>query len=446
MKMVVFKAGDGDSMLIQGEQANILVDGGRKTQFKGHVAPVLESLHENGQALDLVCVSHIDDDHITGIVELYRRRTEWAVHHLGTTAEPNFGEPPVIKRLWHNAFDETVADAGGGTDASNISNQLAFHGQLISAMAAMAETEYGQRFGRIAQGARLAIELDLRFKQSSMNIEFNGPSNGALIEVGDDPLVTDVNGIAINILSPFHEDLVRLRASWDKWVNNNQDKIAEMKDKFSQRFGTMDALEFLKFAASQAELGEFDAVQPPNLASITFMLQENGQRILMTGDHASDGKQVPDGEPLKRGVLEGLAHAGLIQQPDGGLHVNVLKVPHHGATANTSVEFARRVTADHYVFCANGRHHNPEVEVIEAYVNSRLSDDDQVRSGNPEAGNRFKLWFNYHPDDEEISSNQNYIDQMTLAKNKVEELAAGDQFDFEFSQQSNFSIDLDADD
>ena len=124
--------------------------------------------------------------------------------------------------------------------------------------------------------------------------------------------------------------------------------------------------------------------------------------------------------------------------------MNILKVPHHGAEANTSEEFARRVTADHYVFCANGRHHNPEVSVIEAYLNARLGPDEK-RTTNPEADQTFKLWFNYHPDDAEIADNDKYIEQLNKAKEKAEEWEANHpgQFEFEFSRAGSFTIDLD---
>ncbi len=52
-------------------------------------------------------------------------------------------------------------------------------------------------------------------------------------------------------------------------------------------------------------------------------------------------------------------HNGLIED-GGGLHVDILKFPHQGAAANMDASFAKRITADHYVICGNGRHDNPE--------------------------------------------------------------------------------------
>jgi beta-lactamase superfamily II metal-dependent hydrolase len=433
MKFIAFKAGDGDSVLIQGNQANILVDGGRKTPFVDHVAPELAQLHQADKELDLVCVSHIDDDHITGIVELYRRRTAWAVHNLlladgEPTDEPPFDEPPVIRRLWHNGFGETFQAA-----AAAVEGQLDLHSQILSASASLADTEYDLAFGRLAQGAKLAIRLQLNFAQSPMNIELNGPTSGQLLQVADPAEPTGIKGVTVHLLGPFEDDFARARHDWDEWVTANQQTIEDMKEEFGQQSpGNTSALEFLAFAATKfSEFGDLGGISPPNLASIMFLLVEGNQTILMTGDGSAQA------------ILEGLEHAGQMQ-PGGDLHVNILKVQHHGAKANMMPEFVKRLTADDYVFCANGRHHNPESDVITAIVKSRLG-DAAVRTTNPDADGRFKLWFNYHPDDTDIEDNQNYIDQLNAAKTTIDGLLAEhpDGFDFEFSQGSSLTIDLD---
>jgi hypothetical protein len=48
-------------------------------------------------------------------------------------------------------------------------------------------------------------------------------------------------------------------------------------------------------------------------------------------------------------ILEGLELVGLLEK-GGNMHVDVLKVPHHGSDNNMAPIFFTRVTADHYVF------------------------------------------------------------------------------------------------
>ena len=66
---------------------------------------------------------------------------------------------------------------------------------------------------------------------------------------------------------------------------------------------------------------------------------------------------------------------------------------HHGSEHNIDKAFCKRVTADHYVFCGNGHSSNPEIDVINAIVGSRLGSGNNV-SNSPQAGGRFKIWFN----------------------------------------------------
>ena len=56
-------------------------------------------------------------------------------------------------------------------------------------------------------------------------------------------------------------------------------------------------------------------------------------------------------------------------------------------------KFARKVSADHYVFCGNGSHGNPEQQVINQIFASRTG-KASVRTLAPEAENRdFHFWF-----------------------------------------------------
>lgn len=133
------------------------------------------------------------------------------------------------------------------------------------------------------------------------------------------------------------------------------------------------------------EIGRRTKVTEPNLASLMLLLEETKvgggvTRAIMTGDgHHED-------------VLAGLEHHGLLA--DGkGLHVDLLKIQHHGSEHNLDRDFIKRITADHYVFCANGEHENPDLRIIEVLLKSRLGEDDEL-SLNPEADQSFTVWLN----------------------------------------------------
>lgn len=95
-----------------------------------------------------------------------------------------------------------------------------------------------------------------------------------------------------------------------------------------------------------------------NLSSIVVMAEIEGRRILLTGDARGDH------------VLQGLEQGGFLD-PEGRIHVDVLKVPNGGSARSVGPDFFERITADHYVICADGRRGLPDVEALRALSGAR---------------------------------------------------------------------------
>jgi hypothetical protein len=60
------------------------------------------------------------------------------------------------------------------------------------------------------------------------------------------------------------------------------------------------------------------------------------------------------------------------------MHIDLLKVPHHGSSNNLDHDFFERITADHYVFSGNGEHGNPEREAFEMLFAARGDDPFEI--------------------------------------------------------------------
>src|SRR5262245_42352221 len=123
MKLRVFHSDKGDCLLVRGSGGGrILSDGGMRESFVAHVAKHLT----REDPLDLVCISHVDDDHIGGILELLDNAMAWKVFdHHHANGDDDFNEPdvprmPQIKRMWHNAFHDQI-----GENAGEIADMLA---------------------------------------------------------------------------------------------------------------------------------------------------------------------------------------------------------------------------------------------------------------------------------------------------------------------------------
>ena len=233
-----------------------------------------------------------------------------------------------------------------------------------------------------------------RVGEDQLDIPLNKEFGKKLAMARDGQRPIRLGSLALTVIGPHQDHLDRLRKWWDDWVSDVKnagklEKVVEDMRDDAKRLETGDVAGFNM--ATQERAREFSdrlsmsvvpkraGITEPNLASLMLLAEEDGKRVLLTGDGAGED------------IVEGLERAGVLK-PGDGIHVDVLKVQHHGATANVKADFCRRVTADHYVLCGNGDHHNPEKDVVNRIIDSRL--EKGSRGTHAGADGPFKLWFN----------------------------------------------------
>ncbi len=118
----VLQTVEGDCLLLHsgspGDRQLILVDGGPSGTYRASLAPRLAGLRgavgDGGPVpLALVMVSHIDDDHVIGVLDL--------LNDIINAEEGGRRPPATVDVLWHNAF-ETLVPPGVGAPDSSIPN------------------------------------------------------------------------------------------------------------------------------------------------------------------------------------------------------------------------------------------------------------------------------------------------------------------------------------
>jgi beta-lactamase superfamily II metal-dependent hydrolase len=390
MKLTVFQSEKGDCLLLTSQNARrrILVDGGMRASYRAFVAPTLGDLASRGKALDLVYVSHIDQDHIAGVLQLMDDIVVWRVHDFQvdngnpTHPAPTSLRPPPVKEIWHNAFHEQV-----GENAAAIGDLLAATTAILSGSSDAALQTIASAQQELATSIPEAIKLSRRISAEQLNIPLNKRFKHKLAFVRTDappPRPIRLGALQIFVVGPFEEDLDRLRQQWNTWLTENQEQLAKIQKKAqrdTERLGTSDARTLLELRIAQAQaLGDRARVTPPNLASLMLLILEQGKTVLLPGDgHAAD-------------ILKGFNFHGMLDA-DGRIHLNVLKVQHHGSEHNIDTSFMAKVTADHYIFCGNGEHNNPDLRVLEALIEARIG-NAACRTNHPQAAGPFTLWFN----------------------------------------------------
>lgn len=340
LKLHAVQAHEGDCFILEHEHGNkarfVLVDGGPKNTFDPHLARALEKIvAPKGGALDLVVLSHVDGDHVTGLLDLMVEQRSAKEH----------GEPQPLSKmreLWHNSFDVVAA----GTDivprfrdVMGLMNALKnAQGSALAGTRRRHVADALRAFTAIPEGHRLAREA--RLQKIPRNKSFGDASIVATGNVKND--TRKVSGLSVRVVGPTQANLQALRAQWEAWLAVQEE------------------------AARSANLLAMSDTSVPNLSSIQLLVEKSGIRLLMTGDGRGDH------------LLDALAEGKLLDA-QGGIDVDVLKVPHHGSDRNVTLGFFERVRAKTYVISANGKDGNPDFPTLKWILAAAQKQNRRIR-------------------------------------------------------------------
>jgi len=310
-KLHAIQAEFGDSLLVEYGTASaprfILVDGGPPDTFQNHLRSVLQQkVVPSGGQLDRVILSHVDNDHVVGLLDLFAE--------LRAQREAGEAELVTIGGLWHNSFRRTV----------DVDGQLQPRLQSLLALSGVQATmdHTAISVNGIAEGNKLRQFAQIL--QVPLNSDLPEP-----ITVDSVSDAVDFDNLRLTIVGPTQANLDALRQEWEEWLEQNEDEIGRGNARVMAN-------------ADQSI---------PNLSSICVLAEADGRTLLLTGDARSDH------------LLKGLEARGVLDG-SGRAHFDVIKAPHHGSDRNITKTFFRKVTADRYVFSANGRDGNPDLATL----------------------------------------------------------------------------------
>ena len=311
LKLHIIQAEFGDCFLLEyGSHTNpkyILIDGGPDSIYDNHLKAQLQEIRSNGGKLDLAILSHIDGDHIIGLLDFFAELREQRANKTTPTIE--------VDALWHNNFRNTVGNQ------ENIEKQLK---TMITKSPKVRNTLAltNNKILSINQGNQLRIAA------TTLGIPINPKTPNNLICLDDQPELIIMDNLSLQIVGPTKQNLERLKKKWIQWLEKYEE---------------------LTTIADPSMLAMIDS-SVPNLSSIMFLAKAHGKTILFTGDGRGDH------------LIQGLQHAGLIV--NGKLHVDILKLPHHGSDRDVDKEFFQIITADKYIISANGKYDNPSLSTL----------------------------------------------------------------------------------
>ena len=276
-RIEALQARHGDCLLLYwGNPAGphvALIDGGPSGTYPAVLKPRLAALaDERGVGrvpLDLMMLSHIDDDHINGLLALADEIEEG-------------GAPAEVLLLWHNSLEGLLeGKLPEPANAPATASVLAGFGQT-----ARGADEWTQKvLASVPQGQHLHAFA----KRNGLELTMNSPYQ-PLVMRRDGQAPADVEGLELTVVAPDEQAVENLRKAWKK--HRKEGILAAYKDR-----------------------------SPYNLSSIVVAARFDGKSMLLTGDAL--GNEVMEGLE-KNGLMEagGQAHFDLLKLPHHGSQNN----------------------------------------------------------------------------------------------------------------------------
>lgn len=233
----VLKAGCGDSIHIQytheGANKNILIDTGTSAMFSsgddGRLRKLIKCLQSKGETIDLLIITHWDDDHIGGVLKWFEKDLKCA--------------KSMIKQIWFNS------------------------GTLINKyFKRMEASEDKTKIYCGNNNTRTSTKQGISFEKIILE---NGMSHNLIKTDSSSSDINFLDGAKFTILSPTDIQLEKLLQEWKKYINK---KTSSKSSDYNKTFEELLSNQFVEDAAIH------------NGSSIAFVLKIEDKKMLFLGD------------------------------------------------------------------------------------------------------------------------------------------------------------------
>jgi hypothetical protein len=253
LKLHIVQAEQGDCLVLEylssGKTSFLLIDGGPGGIYDNHLRGFLTHQVMPRGTVERVLLSHVDDDHVNGLLDLFGDLQVGAL-------------PLKLGGLWHNTFSQVVGRdveqrLFGLTDRAFTPREADF---LLNKDRSIAQ---GDSLTGLAGAADIPINPGI-------------PGDGLFsVETVTEPLT--LGDLKLTVVGPRQKNLEQLRKEWMKWLAKREKDLEKG---------------IVPRALDQSV---------PNLSSIMFLVEYQGMKILLTGDGRGDH------------LLQGLRTAGLLK-------------------------------------------------------------------------------------------------------------------------------------
>lgn len=323
MRIELLPALNGDCILVEFSPAHfILIDGGYVDTYQKYLFPRFKEIAARGGRLELLVVTHIDSDHVSGIVKLLEE-----------------DELPIpIDSIWYNGYRHVQSNVKVTTDT-----EMFVHKCICKEVLKEENKPISAK-----QGCTLSALI------MQKGLTWNKPVNGGVMKA---PLSIPVGDAIIHILSPNDSDIDDLNAFWKKrlikdgllskahsneyWDDSFEFSLSKEKPGFHfHEKKIRKSYDLLKITEEQY----IPDSSTTNGSSISFVLEVEGKKVLFMGDSHSETIE----ESLEM----------LYGKENKPYRFDTVKLSHHGSYNNNSPKLFSMIACDKWLISTNGDIYN----------------------------------------------------------------------------------------
>lgn len=340
-RLKMYPAKSGDSFLVNADSTYILIDAGFASTYQDFIATDLAQLAKAGGRLDLVVCTHIDADHIGGLLEFFSGN--------GTPDKRGIE----VDAVWHNSLRSLPPPAAQPDGLHDRMVLEAIRRRGFQGVATSSPNPISAR-----QGSSLAKLL----RQYAYT--WNSGDGTSCISEGGSPVFLP-NNVGVQVIGPKAARLEELRDLWLREVrklgykgsSQPSDLIDDAYEMWCATLPLTSTPQATPIAANSSRRLS-DVYTPdasvPNGSCITLLILTGNTRLLFLGDAWAED------------VVDRLK---ALQPTAAPLIFDAIKVSHHGSLHNTSVELLSIADSPCFLISSDGsRHGHPDFEVLAEIV------------------------------------------------------------------------------
>lgn len=376
VNLKILPASYGDCFFIsikdKDRNINILIDGGLSSTYDSYLKNLLKELGEKGEKLDIVINTHIDSDHIRGLISFLKDNIKDKFIEIGD--------------IWFNGFEQIVSNY-----SHHICKVDCNDGILIDNIIRRGYEDEFQQTKEIS--LQECIALSSLIKNGGYN--HNKVNDGNAIIDSLDKIELSKN-VSIKILAPNIDNLELLENKWFQELERKNfyfsipksEKLETVFEFLVSRLKTYYKYSMSKVSSSvdiNQYLSELDKEDKSvvNGSSIAFVIEAFNKKFLFLGDSI-----IKDGNKCK--IIK-----NMVDEYGDNIEFEVIKLSHHGSNCNISKDFINLTSAKEYIVSTNSdRFGHPDLDVLANIITKK---------------NEKKIIFNYNINQANLLDNKDWM-------------------------------------